>query len=149
MHLIPHITVALFVVVGQGCSASSGQAAAQCPAGQHPLSVGCAWDLVEVTIGPGQDASRCPQFSPNPALAHENQLVQWTNKTSAPLTVYQAEGTNNGIPPKLLATIDAGQTSAGDFWSSAESVNVYSGGCGSSSGGSIIISGGGERPTAC
>jgi hypothetical protein len=142
MRLIPHITVALFVVVCQGCSASSGQTAAQCPAGQHPLSVGCAWDPVEVAIGPGHDASGCPQFSPNPASAYENQLVQWTNKTSATLNVYQSEGTNNGIPPKLLATIDAGQTSAGDFWRSAESVDVYSDGCGSSSGGIITISGG-------
>jgi hypothetical protein len=144
MRIVPHVTFALIVSMGQGCSdnTAASTTAAQCPAGQHPLSVGCAWDPVAIAIGPVDDASGCPQFSPNPASAHENQLVKWTNDTAAALTVYEFEGTNSGVPSKLLATLAPGQTSTGDFWSTAGTVTVFTTGCSASSGGSIAIAGG-------
>lgn len=137
-------TFALLVSVCHGCSEdpATSNATAPCAAGQHPLSVGCAWDPVVIAVGGVNDASGCPGFSPDPVSIHENQLVQWTNDTSATLTIYQSEGTNNGAPPKVLAIVAPGQTSAGEFWSSAGTVTVYSGGCASSSGGSITIAGG-------
>ena len=141
MRLISHMTFALFVFVCQGCSdnTAASQAVAQCPAGQHPLSAGCAWDPVEIAIGPATDASGCPRFSPNPASAHKNQLVQWKNGTPATQTVYQYEGM---IPPKLLTTLGPSQKSAGEFWSNAGTITVFIGGCGSSSDGTITIAGG-------
>ena len=130
MRVVPHAAFALlalvFALVCLSCSASTAASSeAPCAVGQHPLSVGCAWDPVKIAIEPGAGASGCPVFSPTPASAHENQLVQWTNDTSATVTVYQYEGTNTGTAPKALATIGAGQTSAGEFWGSAGDVTVF------------------------
>jgi hypothetical protein len=140
MRIVALITFGLAILACHGCSdsAATSSRASPCPAGQHPLSVGCAWDPLVIVIGP-VDAG-CPRFSPDPASAHENQLVEWMNDTSATLTVDQDEASNTGIP---LATIDPGQTSAGEFWSSAGDLTVSIEGCGSS-GGSIVIAGSGS-----
>ena len=141
MRLASHAASLLVVLGCQACSAASSSETppVQCPAGQHALSTSCAWDPVEVAIGPGTDASGCPVFSPNPVSAHENQLVEWTNNTSTALTVYQYEGTNNGVPATPLTTVNAGETSGGIFWSNAESIAVYKGGCSSASGGTVVV----------
>ena len=138
MRILAGITFALIGIVLQGCS-SSGPTAAQCPAGQHALSSGCAYDALQVAIGPSLDSAYCPTFSPNPASAHTNQLIEWTNNTSTTLTVYQFEGWNNGVPPVPLTTIGPGQTSGGLFYSSAGSVEVYAGGCGDPYEGTLVI----------
>jgi hypothetical protein len=139
MRILAGVTFALVGLVLQGCSSSSGPTAAQCPAGQHALSSGCAYDALQVAIGPGVDSPGCPTFSPNPASAHTNQLIEWTNNTSATLTVYQFEGFNNGIPPVPLTTVGPGQTSTGLFYSSAGSISTYAGGCGDIGEGQLII----------
>ncbi|HTB77431.1 MAG TPA: hypothetical protein VK762_29505 [Polyangiaceae bacterium] len=141
MRPVSHAASVLVILGCQACSAASSSETpvVQCPAGQHALSTSCAWDPVEVAIGPGTDASGCPVFSPNPVSAHENQLVEWTNNTSASLTVFQFEGTNNGVPATPLTTVNAGATSGGIFWSNAGSIAVYPSGCSSASGGTIIV----------
>ncbi len=139
MRIVPHIAFGLVILACHGCSDSTttSSMASQCPAGQHPLSSGCAWDPLVIVVGPVGDAG-CPGFSPNPAFAHENQLVEWTNDTSATLTIEQVEDASTGIP---LAAIDPGQTSAGEFWSTPGDLTVAIDGCGSSSG-TIVIAGG-------
>ncbi len=141
MRLASHAASLLVVLGCLACSATSSSEtpAVQCPPGQHALSTSCAWDPVEVAIGPAMDASGCPEFSPNPVSAHENQLVEWTNNTSTTLTVFQYEGTNNGVPPTPLTTVNPGATSGGIFWSNAESITVYPGGCSSANGGTIVV----------
>jgi hypothetical protein len=139
MRIIAGFTFALIGLVSQGCSSSNSATAPQCPAGQHALSVGCAYDALQIAIGPGLDSPNCPTFSPNPASAHTNQLIEWTNNTSTTLTVYQFEGFNNGVPPVPLTTVSPGQTSGGLFYSTAGSVSVYAGGCGNISEGTLII----------
>lgn len=120
--------LALAAVAFQGCgSATPDTAPVQCPSGQHEIgsSSSCAWDIVNVAIGPavhGAGAwSGCPLFAPNPASAHKNGQVQWTNNTSATLTIYQYEGGNQPLP---LATIAPGQTSSSFFWGTAGTVYV-------------------------
>ena len=138
MRILAGLTFALIGLVLQGCS-SSGPTAAQCPAGQHALSSGCAYDALQIAIGPSMASQYCPTFSPNPASAHSNQLIEWTNNTSGTVTVYQFEGFNNGVAPVPLTTVDPGQTSGGIFYSSAGSVSVFTGGCGNPSEGTLII----------
>ena len=139
MRILAGVTFALIGLVLQGCSSSSGPTASQCPAGQHALSSGCAYDALQIAIGPSMASANCPTFSPNPASAHANQLIEWTNNTSTTLTVYQFEGFNNGVPPVPLTTVDPGQTSGGIFYSSAGSISVYAGGCGDIAEGTLII----------
>jgi hypothetical protein len=140
MRILAGVTFALIGLVLQGCSSSDSPTAAQCPAGQHALSGGdCAYDALQVQIGPGDASANCPTFSPNPASAHTNQLIEWTNNTSTSLTVYQFEGFNNGVPPVPLTTVNPGETSGGVFYSSAGSISVYAGGCGDISEGTLII----------
>ena len=139
MRILAGVTFALIGLVLQGCSSSDSPTAAQCPAGQHALSSGCAYDALQIAIGPSNASANCPTFSPNPASAHANQLIEWTNNTSTTLTVYQFEGFNNGVPPVPLTTVDPGQTSGGIFYSSAGSISVYAGGCGDVGEGTLII----------
>jgi len=140
MRILAGVTFALIVgLVSQGCSSSTSPAAATCPAGQHALSTGCAYDALQIAIGPGGTSASCPTFAPNPASAHTNQLIEWTNNTSATLTVYQFEGFNNGVPPVPLTTVSPGQTSGGVYYSSAGSISVYAGGCGNVGEGNIVI----------
>jgi hypothetical protein len=139
MRILAGVTLALIGFISQGCSSSDSPTAAQCPAGQHALSSGCAYDALQIAIGPSEASAGCPTFSPSPASAHENQLIEWTNNTSATLTVYQFEGFNNGVPPVPLTTVDPGQTSGGIFYSSAGSVSVYATGCGNVDEGVVVI----------
>lgn len=119
---------AIAVAAGQGCGTSTTptQPQTQCPAGQHVLGTSCAWDPVTISIGPGLDAFQvsnaspgaaagCFAFSGNPASAHTNQLVQWTNNSSATITIFQS-------PATPLTTVGPGQTSGGVYWGSAGTV---------------------------
>ncbi len=139
MRILAGVTFALIGLISQGCSSSDSPTAAQCPAGQHALSSGCAYDAVQIAIGPDDASAGCPTFSPGTASAHTNQLIEWTNNTSATLTVYQFEGFNNGVAPVPLTTVGPGQTSGGIFYSSAGSISVFAGGCGNVAEGTVVI----------
>lgn len=141
MRIIAGITFALIGLVCQGCSTASTAPQTQCAAGQHALGTSCAWNPVQIAIGPSLTADGCPVFSPNPASAHTNQLVEWTNNSPATLTVYQFEGFNNGVPSNPLTTVTPGQTSGGVFWASSGDVSVFLSGCPSNSAdwGAVVI----------
>ena len=123
------LALGVAVGIGQGCAPAptDSQSQVQCPSGQYVLGTSCAWDPVTITIGPGldayqlansfpaADAAGCFAFSANPMSVHRDQLVEWTNNTSATITIYQS----NNTP---LITVAPGQTSAGTFWSSAGTV---------------------------
>lgn len=127
--------LALAVGVSQGCgtTTTATQPQTQCPAGQHSLGTTCAWDTVTITIGPGLDAGQvahslpadaagCFAFSANPTSVHTNQLVQWTNNSSATITIYQS-------PATPLTTVGPGQTSGGVYWSNAGTVTYRPSSC--------------------
>lgn len=142
MRIVAGVMFALIGLAGLGCSSSStAPQGPTCATGQHAVGSSCAWDVVQVTLGPSVTSDGCPVFSPNPVSLHSNQAVEWVNNSSSTETVYQFEGFNNGVPPAPLVTVGAGQTSGGVFWSSAGNVSVFLSSCNSNEAdwGSVII----------
>ena len=144
MRIVTAIMVVLIGVASQGCAKTgvtdTQTNTAQCASGQHAISsTDCAWNPVIVAIGPTLATDGCPVFSPNPVAVHTNQLVEWTNNYSAAVTVYQFEGFNNGVAPLPLTSVNPGQTSGGVYWSTAESISVFTSKCSGTDWGSITI----------